>query len=579
VLVARLSIEYGDGRAALYGLGLGIAAFVAMLQFVEYEPGTWQSQFGWLINIGLLALVWWCARKLTWDCTHVDDQRDASDVSLLEATGLDALERPPELREPEPVDEEPPEHLGFWERFQAWRKKEKAKPHTPGKWVVYFSLAALPIFGLGQALIPSEEAESRYFTFWLMAAYIGSGLGLMMTTSFLGLRRYLQQRRLKLPVSMASLWLGIGSALILVFLLVAAILPRPSSETPLVNLDQIGSKSRDADDYSAQGDSPGKGDGAAGDQSDEKAQSQNSTDGKSKEAGKGKGQDKSEKGSGDDRGKGGDSGKSNQKGNQTKGGKEEGDSKNTKKNEDEKRDDSSGSNNRDDKKKQQGSSSDKKKSESGRQSRQNQKRSSSSKSSKPIGSLGKIGNIAKWVVFGVLALVVGYFLIRHGLKFLSNFMTWAKQLLDMLNNFWAWLFGGAKETVEHERTEDIQIVQRRPEPFSSFSNPFETADGERLAPAELVKYSFAALEAFAYDHDLGRKAAETPIEFGERLARRSEELKEEAPRLATLYARLAYARGKLPAACREQVKQFWHQLELAHEELLMSRQSEPAGMM
>lgn len=578
VLVARLSIEEGDGKAALYGGGLGIAAFIAMLQFVEYEPGSWQSQFGWLINIGLLALVWWCSRKLTWDCTHVDDQRDASDASLLEATGLDTLERPPELLEPEPLEEESNEHLGFWERVQAWRKKEQKKPHTLGKWVVYFSLAALPIFGLGQALIPPEEVESRQFTFWLMAVYIGSGLGLMMTTSFLGLRRYLQQRRLKLPMSLASLWLGIGAAIIAVFLVVSAILPRPSSETPLVKLDQFGSKDRDADDYSAQGDSAGKGDGAAGNQSDENSKSQNSTDGKSKEAVKGKGQDDSSKGSGNDRGKGGDSGKSNQQGNQSKGGNKEGDSKDTKKKDQDDRKNPDNSGNRDAKKNEPGSAGKTKQPDGGRKSRQKSNRGRSSSGPRDLGSLGKIGTIIKWIVFAVLALVVLYFVVRHGLKFLANFATWAKQLLAMLNNFWAWLLGGPKEPVTAAATETLPVVQKRPAPFASYSNPFATGLGDRQAPAELVRYSFAALESFAFEHDLGRRNAETPIEFGQRLAQRSTELADDAPRLTALYARLAYARGKLPLTCRDQVKQFWQQLELAHEELLMSRHAETAGI-
>jgi hypothetical protein len=577
VLVARLSIEEGDGKAAMYGGGLGVAAFIAMLQFVEYEPGSWQSQFGWLINIGLLVLVWWCARKLTWDCTHVDDKRNASDVSLLEATGLDALERPEELREPETQGDEPQEAQGFWERWQAWRKKEREKPHTPGKWVVYFSLAALPIFGLGQALIPPEETESRQFTFWLMAAYIGSGLGLMMTTSFLGLRRYLQQRKLKLPMSMASLWLGIGAAIIAAFLVVSAILPRPSSETPLVNLDRFGSKDRDADDYSAQGDSAGKGDGAAGDQSDENSKSANSTEGKSKDSGKGKGQDSSGKGSGDDKGKGGDSGKSDQSGNQSSGGKKEGDNRDPNKKDDSKNE--SGANTDPNSKNKKSASGNNGKKSDGNKSRQSKRRSGGSKSPQTPSSLGKIGSIIKWIVFGIMALAVGYFLFRYGLKFLANFATWAKQLLQMLNNFWAWLFGGRKEEPEHETAAEIEVVQKRPEPFASFANPFETGLGERQTPAELVQYSFAALEAFAYEHDLGRSIHETPIEFSARLSKRSAELAEDAPKLAALYARLAYARGKLPAACREQVKQFWHQLELAHEELLMTCKSEPAESM
>src|SRR5262245_31227870 len=305
VLVARISIEFGDGRAALYGLVLGIAAFLGMLRFVEFPPG-WLEQLGPIVNVGLLILVWWCARKLTWDCTFIDDKRDASDRSVLEAAGLDNLERPPEWREPEPAtgskDSEPVAEgpIGWIQKYLRYRKSQQQKPHTPGVWVVYFSLAALPIFGLGQALIPAEDESSRHFTFWLMAIYVGSGLGLMMTTSFLGLRRYLKQKNLEIPGQMAGIWLGLGSALILGFLVVGAILPRPNSETALIDVGKVlGSKERDASNYAMNPDGKGKGDGSGGDQSSKDAQSQNSTQGKSDEGGKGKGQDDAKKGSGE----------------------------------------------------------------------------------------------------------------------------------------------------------------------------------------------------------------------------------------------------------------------------------------
>ncbi|HEV3143790.1 MAG TPA: hypothetical protein VGZ47_07910, partial [Gemmataceae bacterium] len=106
VLVARIGIEMGNAKATAYAFALGVAAFLAMLRFVEYPPGGFLEQFGWLINIGLLVLVWWSAKKLTWDCTHIDSNRDASDHSLLEAAGLDTLERPEEWREDEEADEE-----------------------------------------------------------------------------------------------------------------------------------------------------------------------------------------------------------------------------------------------------------------------------------------------------------------------------------------------------------------------------------------------------------------------------------------------------------------------------------------
>jgi hypothetical protein len=581
VLIARIAIEMGDAKAALYGVVLGFAAFLAMLRFVEFPPG-WLEQLGPIVNIGLLALVWWCARKLTWDCTFIDDKRDASDRSVLEAAGLDNLERPPEWREPQPAKPAArkekaiePGPVGWVQRYLRYRKAQDQRPHTPGVWVVYFSLAALPIFGLGQALIPVEEESSRHFTFWLMAIYVGSGLGLMMTTSFLGLRRYLKQRNLEIPARMAGIWLGIGSSIILAFLVIAAILPRPNSETALIDVSStLGSKDRDASDNAVNPDGKGKGDGASGEQSSEKSQSKNSAEGKSDEGGKGKGQDDAKKGEGQNKGKGNQSGKSDQTGNksggdQNKGQKGKPGEKNQndggKKNEQQSQQNNSKN------------SGGQKTSSSGGRSRQRTRTSRSFSSKGPFtGSLGKVGTILKWVVFALLALAAGYFVFRHGLKFLANFSSLARQLLDFLNNFWARLFGGTIAERESEVVEEFDDVVRSPQPFSSFQNPFDSGEAQRRSPAELVKYSFAALEAWAWEHEQGRNPQETPLEFAGRLAKEYESLEKDAPRLATLYARLAYARGSLPEASRAHVEEFWRQLELAQDEAWENRRAEPA---
>ena len=39
----------------------------------------------------------------------------------------------------------PPGAIDWVHRYLHWRKVQDKKPHTPGVWVVYFSLAALPI--------------------------------------------------------------------------------------------------------------------------------------------------------------------------------------------------------------------------------------------------------------------------------------------------------------------------------------------------------------------------------------------------------------------------------------------------
>src|SRR5438034_1045633 len=78
VLVARIAIQFDATRAGVYGLGLGIATFLAMMAFVDYPSDSGLKSIGWLLNIGFMALIWWSAHKLTWDCTYVDENRDAS---------------------------------------------------------------------------------------------------------------------------------------------------------------------------------------------------------------------------------------------------------------------------------------------------------------------------------------------------------------------------------------------------------------------------------------------------------------------------------------------------------------------
>src|SRR5262249_45301605 len=158
------------------------------------------------INLGLIALTWWCAHRLTWDCTHLDENEEAASEGILEAAGFE--QAPGAGPEPRPTVEEQEKEtkpLSWWQRYQRYREEPNKRP-TPGVWVVYFSLAALPLFGLGQSLIPVEQEGRRRYAFWLLTLYVGSGLGLLLTTCFLGLRRYLRQRQVNMPAALAGVW-------------------------------------------------------------------------------------------------------------------------------------------------------------------------------------------------------------------------------------------------------------------------------------------------------------------------------------------------------------------------------------
>src|SRR5208337_4765305 len=88
VLIGRVSIEQGIERAALFALPLAVLTLVAIHRFVEFH-GAILAPFSFIINCGLIALIWWCAHKLTWDCTLIDETEPSSGEGLLDAAGLD----------------------------------------------------------------------------------------------------------------------------------------------------------------------------------------------------------------------------------------------------------------------------------------------------------------------------------------------------------------------------------------------------------------------------------------------------------------------------------------------------------
>ena len=280
VLIGRIAIEIGKEHAMMYAAPLALVTAMALDRFVELHGRA--APYALPINLGLMALVWYCAHKLTWDCTMVDESQDASGEGLLEHLGLergkqvDGQSRPsPEPSSPHPnplpkgegttaasresprprpshrpngvrtaaaSPEKSPLHFGpppegegmtgdyrprpWWERLI----KPPPRAHSPGASVVWFSLAALAMFGVGQRFIPAADADRRRRALVLLAVFAACALGLLLTTSFLGLRRYLRQRRLEMPGAMAAAWIAVGGSLVGAVLALALLLPRPSPE-------------------------------------------------------------------------------------------------------------------------------------------------------------------------------------------------------------------------------------------------------------------------------------------------------------------------------------------------------------
>ncbi len=575
VLIARISIQFGRARAGLYAAGLGGACFLAMMAYVKYPSGM-MGVLGPLANLVLMGLVWWSADKLTWDCTHFDEARKASGKGVLAAAGLDE-ETGDSRQEAEPEDAKPePKRrgkrpVGWLEKFQAYREAQRTKSHTPGVWVLYFSLAALPLFALGQSLIDPNDADTRRATFLQMAVYVGSGLGLLVTTTLMGLKRYLEQRGARIPPVMVGGWLGLGAGLIVVFLAVGAVLPRPHSETPWFGIKRAGKSHRDASRYAVVKDgSAGKGEGAAGKKT-QAGDGQNSAKG-----GKQGGGNSGEKGSGGGQGKsqGGSQQSTGEKGNNS--GKQSGQGQDQSEDDGRQKDQSGDQRNQDQGRnsRSDSQSSDKDQGNGGRRASRDGEEArdagenksddgSDSGSSGPsrIGEMfEKIGSVVKWVVWVVVAVAVLAGIAIFVLKWLAPFTDWARNLLDWLKGLFARKPREEREAAEAAAAEE---AVERPPPFAAFGNPFADGTARRRTPAELVEYTFAAFDAWAWDRDRGRQPGETPLEFAVRVGHEYAELDEPGFRLANLYARVLYSRSPLPADTLKALAEFWDQLEAA----------------
>ena len=552
VLVARMSMR--DDLSApwgLYGLVLGFVVWFAICRFVQFDPDTLLAPFSWAINAGLMGIVWWSAHQLTWDCTYIDDQVDASGVGLMQAAGIEDGESkgragsgrsPSDQRIEEGRADPQSTGIRWWERFRRYREAQRKKPHNPGVWVIYFSLAALPLFGLGQSLIPAEDEGRRRYVFWLMIVYLGSGLGLLLTTSFLGLRRYLRQRKLPMPKSIAGAWLATGGVLIAGLLVLGALLPRPNAEYPLIDVGNlVGSKERQASRYASKGDSPGKGQGRAStDRPPDNEKGNEGSGNKPDKQGGSQNQTKSGQQKGDSKSDQKGTGKGNQKDKSGSDKKSEGDNKD-KSDKDKQKKDKGGS---------------------GRGSDSEDNDSSKSPPSFHTNIASWLSSALKWIVFAVLALVVAFYLFRHGLRYLANFTAWAKRLLAALDALWQRLFGWwgpATESLAGET--ESRIMETPPTPFSSFANPFRDGSSAEQSPEELVRYSFEALEAWGREHELPRTPEETALEFARRIGHATPGLDADVKRLAGLYVRAAYGRGRLTQAAVPTIQQFWERLE------------------
>ena len=281
VLIGRISIEEGRERAVLFAIPLAIVTLLAICRFVEFQGPL--APFSFLINCGLIALTWWSADKLTWDCTLIDEQEEDSGEGLLETVGLDKPDHAatstgnlargraggagrwggsctaaPEARpegwqyncHPNRGPDRGDDRAGrAAELVGSLHRASPPAARSRGLGGLLFAGRAAAVWP-GRVVHSQRQGRRAEYAFQLLFVYTASGLGLLLSTSFLGLRRYLRQRRQEMPLRMVNLWLGIGVALIAGVMFAAMLLPRPNAEYAISDLPiHVGSPEQRASPY------------------------------------------------------------------------------------------------------------------------------------------------------------------------------------------------------------------------------------------------------------------------------------------------------------------------------------------
>lgn len=584
VLIARIAIEMGSERAAMFSLPMGLLMFIALGKFVDHT-----GPLGWVINLCLLAAVWWSSHKLTWDCTVIDDNQDSSGEGLLGRVGLDPPENAADAPPPavpaakkslaasgmsanelfdDPAEGEAPK-LSLWRRLAS----AGTGPHTPGLWVLYFSLAALPLFGIGQHWIPASDVGRRQYAFGLLAVYVAAGLSLLVTTSFLGLRRYLRQRNVEMPAPMAATWVAMGAALIVVVMFAAALLPRPAAEYAAAQPPwRLGSR----DDQSSSEVSAGS-EGTIDDDAEQRVTSDNQPDaeatgaaspdaaagestagsepGEGQPAGQGQ-QDAKDSSSGSDNSSNADaSGEPSQKADQpspaenaNRAGEGEAPSNQT----------------QDERNVSQEETADE--SQADAQSEPGSAPSESSPAMRPpnfsaiVGTLSNsLADIVKRIAYILLGVAIAYFAWRNWPAIVRAFL----EIVQMIRDLIARLFGAKPAAAG---ADDAQGSAPTPPPrrsFSEYTDPFLSGRDRQTSPNELVRYTFEAFEAWSGDRGQARSPEQTPQEFVRIAAPPASPLHDEARRLLQLYSAAAYASANVPREAAASLRQLWHLMQAA----------------
>jgi hypothetical protein len=515
VLVARIAIEQNRTLAFSYMLVLGISTLIAASRFfVATGP---MALFSFPILMALLVIVAILADRITFDCALMNEKTQSAGVGLLQSLGLVRSERGNQR----PKSEGKPRALA------------SPRKHNPGIWVLYFSLIALPIFGLGQLFI--RDDVDRRFAFYCLFVYLLSSLCLLVLIALLSLRKYLRERGVPMELSFAMRWLAIGMVSVFLMLVVLSFLPLPSKSMLSMELPfQISSR----DDLQANRWGWGA-EGVDGDLTQQGEQPQGERQqGEQQQGEQQQGeQQQGEQQQGEPKAKEANNANQDPQGERQGRDLQQGESKGR----------------QDQESREQREKADRKSKVDPQPPQRDEPQQRAADQVQPALSLSVEWNIAaslQWLV--LLALAIAAIVLG---------IVYRRQLGESLALFLAWLNGvrGRKKTSSIRVVpEGATLIENPYPPFDSFEDPFMS--GNRWTREQIVRHMYRATLSWGYEHRVVRREDETPEEFVRRLARRFPEQQDSISLLGILYNRIAYARGTVAPDEIKPMAELWRWL-------------------
>jgi len=532
VLTARISMAGGFEsrfKAPMYSLILTVAVWFYIsgimpgpgIPGLPKEMGEGNKVLRLILSGPFLAIAWYLAWKITFDVTDIDDK------SRLDSSGL--ADTPPEVLQEDAAVRARKRAQKKGEKIEVATKYDLPKQRRPGAWVVMFAVFCLPFFALGQALIPPEETARRVGTLYLAGWFMGSALGLLMTTFFLSLRIYLTRRGIEMPSGMALGWLSLGALLIAAVVGVSLLFPHPDSGNFLGKFLPNKDAHQGGTDLARAEGAKGKGDKEVG-----KFQKVDNKEGKKAIDGKeGKGGQKKDEAGGKEKGNNQAKAKKNEKGNDPPQGK------------------------KNDKADEKGQKADPNQKEGDPKQGKQAKEGQQDPPQGPSELQQKLSYIMRVIMWCAMLPVAIALFIFFGRAF-SLHPSWLQDWLD-------WFFGLFRG--EDKPAKAGTVGPDEPEPvwsgnrtrFLQFENPFDTGEAAHMNDEQLVDMTSEALLAWAHDAGFDPEPGETFEEFVARLG--AEQKKQRLGKIVPYHQlRNYYKLTGSSSDCKTACKEIWNSL-------------------